>query len=363
MLSRVIPKNERPDHTQAFDQLMEKPKFVIAKEHVSAHDHVRWVYSTCGLDDTVRFIFYRLHAAHDRLSWSEREYLNRLKRKAVLIAQQDIQRKLFVEDYCQLWENLLSEQSRQDNQQLLVERSKLERSFAMNSVADALEQPMRSVDPVGVTVRPLSAPLMRNEADLLEEPITSIVEPAPEPEGTGHSRRPRGECGQVLSGRIDAVVQEIQGPPIEDESDWPDDEPLGLDQLITEIRGAAVEIPLPVEITASEDPPQPLGAGIGTDATAAGVGGNDSSFPNESMPSATVWDAFSGRPVCSNDTTDFLQQLDDEPRLRSAAMLRTLGRVREELEALPEQSALDAPVCISLSDALVLMTQLMSRLR
>ena len=44
-------------------------------------------------------------------------------------------------------------------------------------------------------------------------------------------------------------------------------------------------------------------------------------------------------------------------------MLRSLGRLREELEAMPEQSELDARVCVSLSDALVLMTQLMSRLR
>ena len=44
-------------------------------------------------------------------------------------------------------------------------------------------------------------------------------------------------------------------------------------------------------------------------------------------------------------------------------MLRSLGRIREELEALLEQSALDAPACIQLQDALVLMTQLMSRPR
>jgi len=81
-----------------------------------------------------------------------------------------------------------------------------------------------------------------------------------------------------------------------------------------------------------------------------------------------VWDAFAGRPDCpndttANDTTDFLQQLEIEPRLRSAAMLRTLGRVREGLEAMPEQSALDARVCVSLQDALVLISQVMNRIR
>ena len=76
-----------------------------------------------------------------------------------------------------------------------------------------------------------------------------------------------------------------------------------------------------------------------------------------------MWDAFSGRPECTNEASDFLQALDDEPRLRSTAMLRTLGRVREQLEAMPEQSAFDTRVCVSLSDALVQMTQLMQKLR
>ena len=86
-------------------------------------------------------------------------------------------------------------------------------------------------------------------------------------------------------------------------------------------------------------------------------------FPLQATPSAPVWDAFIGRPECSDETSDFLQALDDEPRLRSTAMLRTLGRVREQLESMPEQSALDARVCVSLQDALVLMTQLMQKLR
>ena len=76
-----------------------------------------------------------------------------------------------------------------------------------------------------------------------------------------------------------------------------------------------------------------------------------------------VWDAFSGRTECVNEISEFLQMLDNEARLLSSAMHRTLGRVQEELEGLAEQSALDSQVCIRLQDALVLMTQLMQRLR
>ena len=98
---------------------------------------------------------------------------------------------------------------------------------------------------------------------------------------------------------------------------------------------------------------------MGAPSNAIGGGG----FTNDAIRTATVWDAFSGRPECINPSSEFLEQLDEEPRLRSAAMLRSLGRIREELEAMPEQSLMDAPVCIQLQDALVLMTQLMSRLR
>ena len=134
--------------------------------------------------------------------------------------------------------------------------------------------------------------------------------------------------------------------------------------------------PLPVEIPlASEDPPAPASRGEAERAPdAIAVGGNGFTYQQSTVcaspppitaadATATVWDAFAGRPDCANDTTDFLQQLDIEPRLRSAAMLRTLGRVREELEAMPEQSTLDARVCVSLQDALVLMSQVMSRIR
>ena len=96
---------------------------------------------------------------------------------------------------------------------------------------------------------------------------------------------------------------------------------------------------------------------MGAPSTAIGGGG----FTNHET--ASVWDAFSGHPECINPSSEFLEQLDEEPRLRSAAMRRSLGPIREGLEGMPEQSELDAPVCIQLQDALVLMTQLMSRLR
>ena len=79
--------------------------------------------------------------------------------------------------------------------------------------------------------------------------------------------------------------------------------------------------------------------------------------------SSTVWDSFSGKPECVNDVSEFLTELDDNPRLRSSANLRTLSRVRGELERLPESADLGDPVELRLQDVLVLMNQLMSRMR
>ena len=107
-----------------------------------------------------------------------------------------------------------------------------------------------------------------------------------------------------------------------------------------------------------EDPPAPA---CGGEAERAPVehAAEGRGFPIQS----TVWDAFAGRPDCCNPTSEFNQELDETPRLRSAASLRSLSRIREVLEGMPEESALDEQVCISLQDALVVMSQLMARLR
>ena len=60
--------------------------------------------------------------------------------------------------------------------------------------------------------------------------------------------------------------------------------------------------------------------------------------------SSTVWDSFSGKPEFIKEVSDFLTELDDNPRLRSSANLQILSRVRGELECLPESDNLGDPV-------------------
>ena len=71
----------------------------------------------------------------------------------------------------------------------------------------------------------------------------------------------------------------------------------------------------------------------------------------------------SGKPDCISDISAFLDELDENPRLRASANQRTLSRVRSELERIPEGAAMGDPVELRLQDVLVLMNQLMARMR
>ncbi len=72
---------------------------------------------------------------------------------------------------------------------------------------------------------------------------------------------------------------------------------------------------------------------------------------------------MSGQGELLNDLRDFLGKLDDDPRLRASANLRTMSRVREHLERIPESASMGDPVELRLQDVLVLMNQLMARMR
>ena len=78
---------------------------------------------------------------------------------------------------------------------------------------------------------------------------------------------------------------------------------------------------------------------------------------------ATAWDCMAGQGELISELRDFLKSLDDSPDLRSAATLRSLSRIRSELERIPETAALGDPVELRLQDVIVLTRQLLSRLR
>lgn len=78
---------------------------------------------------------------------------------------------------------------------------------------------------------------------------------------------------------------------------------------------------------------------------------------------ANAWDVISGKGELVSDLQEFCKELDELPALRSAATLRSLSRIREELIRIPEGAALGDPVELRLQDVVVLARQMMSRLR
>ena len=64
-----------------------------------------------------------------------------------------------------------------------------------------------------------------------------------------------------------------------------------------------------------------------------------------------------------SDLLDFLKEIDENPDLRAAAFLRSLGRLRDEIDRVPEEAPMDSPVVLKLQDATVLARALMSRFR
>ena len=87
------------------------------------------------------------------------------------------------------------------------------------------------------------------------------------------------------------------------------------------------------------------------------VGGNG--FLNH----ASAWDVLAGQPDCVTDLQDYLKDLDENPDLRAAATLRSMSRLRAELEKVPESCGLGDPVVLRVQDAVLLARQLLSRLR
>ena len=89
----------------------------------------------------------------------------------------------------------------------------------------------------------------------------------------------------------------------------------------------------------------------------AAVGGSGFSIQG------TVLDCVAGKAELISDVQDFLKELDENPDLRAAATLRTLARIRTELERTPETCQLGDPIQMRLQDVLVVARAMLSRLR
>lgn len=172
----------------------------------------------------------------------------------------------------------------------------------------------------------------------MTEPITTTTATK------SHSRRACGECGVRLGKKLDKLIAEIQHEA-------------ACESTCCASPVAVIEKPPEVSTV---DPPAPA-LGGGTERAPvdpAGTGGS-AGFTH----SSTAWDCMAGKAELISEVQDFLKELDESPDLRAAATLRSLSRIRGELERIPETAALGDPVELRLQDVLVIARQMLSRLR
>lgn len=90
-------------------------------------------------------------------------------------------------------------------------------------------------------------------------------------------------------------------------------------------------------------------------------GGASLSPTHEATPSA--WDVLCGEGELITDAREWVESIESRSDLRSAATLRCLDRLRDELVMVHESTELDSTVAVTVRDALLLSRQMLSRLR
>ena len=227
------------------------------------NEYLYWMYLNGGPDAVANWCFQKLINQGDGIDEIKLYRIEVFIKKysAWAVADAAVQAKeLEMKD-------VINAYKRADNMNALQQRATIE--------WDRMEHPYAAVK------RRLEQSLRLNEA-----PKTIVPPIAP---SQRHSTRRIGD-------KIDSILWLITHH--EDEADWPDDEPIQLDDLLLEIQTepdtSDLVVP-PIVITSSSvDPPHasPGGVRVGTDATAA-IGG-DGGFTNELELNGTAWQMVAG---------------------------------------------------------------------
>jgi len=232
----------------------------------------------------------------------------------------------------------------EQRRQLLIQRDNQRRLQSSRSGVAARVAATPKPSPLTLHRQRLERTL--NASPAMNEPITTASAPRT------HSRRPKGECGALIGGKIDKLLASIRHEAV--------CESACCEAPVAVIEPPAEEVHDVVDLPVVETNP-----GADGDDRApvvhANTGGSVGFIHQANQ--ATAWDCMAGQGELISELRDFLKSLDDSPDLRSAATLRSLSRIRSELERIPETAALGDPVQLRLQDVMVLARQLLSRLR
>ena len=81
------------------------------------------------------------------------------------------------------------------------------------------------------------------------------------------------------------------------------------------------------------------------------------------LSNSTAWDVVAGQSQFASDLQDFVIGMEESPELRSAALLQAMTRLRDALDQIPEDTDLEAPVSLSVRDAVLIARRLLTPLR
>ena len=151
--------------------------------------------------------------------------------------------------------------------------------------------------------------------------------------------------------------------------------PLDWDRSHGEVDPPSPEVSAePEPIPEPEEHPAALGDPPSVAAATAGPGAGEAEPSGASVPmpcpplldhEASIW-ALLAQPDGHSqpqDLSDLLTVLAASPELRSAALLRSMERFRDQLDQLPGRAPLDQPITIAAADLMVLTRALLGRLR
>jgi hypothetical protein len=85
--------------------------------------------------------------------------------------------------------------------------------------------------------------------------------------------------------------------------------------------------------------------------------------PPPRMEMGSAWDVIAKKEDVFSELSALLQELDENPSMRSCAVLRAIERGRTELTRTPADAPLSSPMAVSLQDLSVLLRAVLSRLR
>ena len=328
---RLSPEQQCLRSRALFERLLFQPARIEGVQ--AARSTAQAAYQLGGVEGVVRLLLLRLVG----LQWHDLDELAETRAfydKALIYAKAK-----FKAERAALWDSDVALEARSEREEMLYQRAREEHTRRAQEQQQHRERIANSLP---------AKPAMSTNTASLEAAYEAPAAIDHKPPASGQkvvTRRARSTCGEKLSRKIDALLQELQAeepaPPM----------PVSVTPLQWERSHGEVE-PEPEVVAppepaptaepepASAAPPSPSGAGEqSADASAISSGGAAGGLSYAELPSLwqlltdTTEDAATTTPL-----TRLLDQMEDSPAFRRGQVAGALGALQEALEQVSHQA-------------------------